>query len=214
MSFGGFHRHRRRIARPANLTTGARPARNRRVEIPPSPRSRLEIVDGGARFTIERELHSPNRTLWKDAGMKVRDRNSWGAAIYNAIVVFFEANGTRLSVYDTQGIANRPRPVLVDGKTVMRRPSRAPAQHYTVLIVREVPKKANFIRDDDNLLFATKGLRDALKAHSVIFEDSRAWLTCPLPIQRVAEDGCYRTIVDVTPWAPPTLSGRSHAADQ
>lgn len=194
--------------------SGARRPSTRRARVPVHIESRLEILDGVARFTIGRELASPNKTLWKNWRIKSDDRQRWGAAIFNAIVIYLEANGEALSVLDRQVIANRPMPVDVDGKTVMRRLHRAPRQTYRVLIVREVPKKANFIRDDDNLMFASKALRDALKAHSVIYEDSREWLTCPLPIQRVAEDGQYRTIVEVTPWAQPRLSGDIHVAGQ
>lgn len=208
----GFHRPRRAVT-AADLA-GVPRARKPRLVIPPSPPSRLEVIDGAARFTIDRELYSPNKTLWGSPEQKKRDRDSWGVAIYNAIVLYLAAEGHELTVHDTQRIANRRVPVTQGGRVVVRRLHRAPRQHYALTILREVPKLANFIRDDDNLAFAGKALRDALQAHCVIYEDSRAWLTHPLPIQRVAEDGCYRTIVDVTPWAPPTLSGRSHAAGQ
>jgi hypothetical protein len=211
MSFG-FPRRRRATA-PALPGTAA-PKRKPRIVIPPCPASRLEVLDDTARFTIARELFSPNKTLWASSYFKKDDRDSWGVAIFNAIVIYLEANGQALSVIDRQVIANRAVPIDVGGKRVVRRRHRAPQQRYEVRIIREVPKKANFIRDDDNLTFAVKSLLDALKAHCVIYEDSREWLTRPLPIQRVSEDGQYRTIVDVTPWAQPRLSGATHAAGQ
>ena len=198
-----FHR------RPRGVVIPGKP-RKPRLVIPPCPSSRLVVVDGTARFTIDRALHSPNKTFWASPLLKKRDRDSWGVAIYNAIVIYLEAQSQALNTFDRQRIANRPVPVDVTGKRVMRRLHRAPRQVYRVLITREVPSKANFIKDDDNLAFAGKALRDALKAHCVIFEDSREWLVSPDPIQRVAEDGQFRTIVDVTPWAPPRLSGEPY----
>ncbi len=191
---------------------GAR--RTPRIVIPKYPPSRLEVVDGAAVFTIERELFSPNKTLWASPMLKKHDRDSWGAAVYNAIVVYLTAEGAVLTVHDTQRLANRRVPVTrPDGRVVLRRVHRAPRQHYRVEIIREVPKLANFIRDDDNLAFAAKALKDALQAHGVIFEDSRGWLTAPLPLQRVAEDGVYRTRITVTPWARPVLSQETRHAD-
>lgn len=186
----------------------------RRARVPAHVESRLEVLDGVARFTIGRELASPNKTLWKNWRIKSHDRQVWGTAIFNAIVIYLEANGQALSVLDRQVIANRAVPVDVGGKRIMRRLHRAPQQRCEVRIIREVPKKANFIKDERNLWFSAKHLEDALVAHCVIYDDSREWVTSPLPIQRVSEDGQYRTIVDVTPWAEPRLSGRSHAAGQ
>ncbi len=146
--------------------------------------------------------------------LKKQDRDSWGTAIYNAIVVYLAAEGVALTLHDTQRIANRRMPVTrPDGRISLRRLYRAPQQHYRVEIIREVPKLANFIRDDDNLAFAAKAAKDSLQAHCVIFEDSRAWLTSPLPLQRVAEDGMYRTRITVTPWARPVLSQETRHAD-
>jgi Holliday junction resolvase RusA-like endonuclease len=66
-----------------------------------------------------------------------------------------------------------------------------------VTVERHVPSGRNFIRDDDNLMFATKPVRDALKRLGYIKGDSRVWLEHPLPTQHVSEDGRDWTIVRI-----------------
>lgn len=66
-----------------------------------------------------------------------------------------------------------------------------------VTVERHVPSGRNFIRDDDNLMFATKPVRDALKRLGYIKGDSRVWLEHPLPTQHVSADGTDYTIVTI-----------------
>jgi hypothetical protein len=64
-----------------------------------------------------------------------------------------------------------------------------------VTVERQVPSGRNFIRDDDNLVFSTKPLRDALVRQGLIHDDSRKWLEHPTPTQSVSADGNDYTIV-------------------
>lgn len=68
-----------------------------------------------------------------------------------------------------------------------------------VTVERHVPSERNFIRDDDNLVYSTKPLRDALKRLGYIKDDSRKWLELPMPTQHVSEDGSDFTIVTIEP---------------
>jgi hypothetical protein len=64
-----------------------------------------------------------------------------------------------------------------------------------VTVIREVPNARHFIRDDDNLRFATKPLNDALKRLGLVYDDSRHWMIQPDVEQRISDDGEQRTIV-------------------
>lgn len=68
-----------------------------------------------------------------------------------------------------------------------------------VTVERHVPSGRNFIRDDDNLVYSTKPLRDALKRMGYIKDDSRKWLELPMPTQHVSEDGSDYTVITIAP---------------
>jgi hypothetical protein len=81
-----------------------------------------------------------------------------------------------------------------------RRRRRGPVPgRMRVAITREVPSRRNFIRDDDNLRFSCKPLLDALKRAGYIKDDSRTWIELPTPLQALAADGGYWTVVTLTP---------------
>jgi hypothetical protein len=65
-------------------------------------------------------------------------------------------------------------------------------------IARLVPSERNYIRDVDNLWFATKPIPDALKRLGLIRDDSMRWLERPQPEQRVSPDGLDWTWVRLT----------------
>lgn len=75
----------------------------------------------------------------------------------------------------------------------------APKQRMRLVVERYVASRRNFIRDRDNLLSATKELRDAIKAVGLIYDDSMAWLDMPDPIQRVCREGKPRTVLTIEP---------------
>jgi hypothetical protein len=67
-----------------------------------------------------------------------------------------------------------------------------------VAVERIVPAR-NFLRDDDNLQFASKSLLDALTRTRLIVDDSEQWLARERTMQRIAEDGHARTRVVLWP---------------
>lgn len=120
-------------------------------------------------LTIERELKSPNR--WNGAHWRVKHRESqdWEVALWAAI-----------GAHSGVGSVRKPSERLLE-------------ERRRVVVVRQVPSLRNFIRDDDNLRFATKPLNDALKRLGLIRDDSRKWLEQTLPTQEVSTDGKYYT---------------------
>lgn len=68
-----------------------------------------------------------------------------------------------------------------------------------VHVIRGVPSKRNFIRDDfDNLRWCTKELRDALKGLGLIRDDTSKW--CEMSIdQAVTEDQRWWTTIVIEP---------------
>lgn len=154
------------------------------------------IGDRTALVRVNRELQSPNKTLWAHWRRKMADRHAWEEALAQAYAVACSV----ASPHGLQLAAN----ALPGTKRV------APPQRYTVRIRRLVPRRACFIRDDDNLMFAAKGLRDALKALGFIYDDARAWLEQPPIEQRVSADGRWWTEIEITPWVWPLGPGAIH----
>lgn len=74
-----------------------------------------------------------------------------------------------------------------------------PDARMRVDVERHVPSRRHFIRDEDNLVFATKPLRDALKRQYLIRDDSSRWLLHPIPTQYVSEDGKDWTVIRIRP---------------
>lgn len=78
-----------------------------------------------------------------------------------------------------------------------RRALDRPECAVRVAVTRIVPSRRNFIKDDDNLRFATKPLNDALKRLGAIRDDSRLWLQQAMPTQEVSAHGTYETIIEI-----------------
>jgi Holliday junction resolvase RusA-like endonuclease len=76
---------------------------------------------------------------------------------------------------------------------LVMKPRRICEVKRRVTVTRFVPSARNFIRDDDNLRFATKPLNDALKRLGLIKNDSRNWLEQPMPEQVVSVVKGYGT---------------------
>lgn len=136
---------------------------------------------------MARRLASPNLTLWKHWSEKHREAKRWLAAVNVACIQQLGWSAWLLVSYETQkderGIY---RPVEI------RRPERR-----RVSVIRRVKYASHFIRDDDNLRFATKPLNDALKRAGLLYDDSRDWLVQDMPVQEVSSDRQPRTIVRI-----------------
>jgi hypothetical protein len=71
-----------------------------------------------------------------------------------------------------------------------------------VTVTRLVPTSRHLIKDDDNLVGALKPLLDALVRLEYIRDDRREWLELVPPTQAVANDGAFRTIIEIAPARP------------
>lgn len=120
-------------------------------------------------LTVERELKSPNKWQGRHWRYKHRESQEWEMA------VFVEMS------------------IQIGSGRVLKASERRPFERRRVSVVRLVPSMRNFIRDDDNLRFATKPLNDALKRLGLIHDDSRKWLEQTLPTQEVSPDGKHYT---------------------
>jgi hypothetical protein len=126
-------------------------------------------------LTVARELKSPNKWQGRHWRYKHRESQDWEVALWAAIGA-------------------------VAGCGSVRKPSeRRLQERRRVSVVRQVPSLRNFIRDDDNLRFATKPLNDALKRLGLIHDDSRKWLEQVTPTQEVSSDGKYYTRIVIEP---------------
>lgn len=131
-----------------------------------------------ATLTVDRELKSPNRWQGRHWRYKHRETQEWEQAI------FYEIARQR-------GVKGVVGALLALGAF----PWQQCAEKRRVQVIREVPSGRNFIRDEDNLRFATKPLNDALKRLKLIRDDSRKWLEQTTPEQRIAKDGKFHTTI-------------------
>lgn len=164
-----------------------------------APGTVRQLGDAHWEVVVEREMKTPNRTgfTWQ----RRREKEAW--------IVALEAAAQRYAgVESTAGLAlikQRLSLFVPVGRKERRR----------VAIVREVPHVRRFIRDDDNLAFAGKQLRDAMKIVGLIYEDSRLWIDAdPLPVQRVSSDGKFRVVIELqrVPPLPPSARPRKRPA--
>lgn len=137
------------------------------------------LPGGGWELRVGMALRSPNANHNGHWSSRHRERKAWADAIENALIVAADVR-----TWDQYR-------KLIGGKAAKRR--------MRLRVTREVPTARNFIRDRDNLVFACKRLRDALKGHGLIYEDSMAWLDFPDPTQEVSEDGGWWTVITVEP---------------
>jgi hypothetical protein len=138
--------------------------------------------DGALQFWIAKELESPNRHRGGHWSTRHKVSQAWERAIASAV-------GKSWTSWS-----------LITGQH--RTPKRGMKPTYArerrrVVIERHVPSRRRFIKDDDNLAFSSKEIRDALKRLGLICEDSRAWLECPAPEQKVSDDGAFWTVVTI-----------------
>ncbi len=129
--------------------------------------------------TVPRQLKSPNAWNGRHWRYKHRESQEWEKAVWTEIAL--------------QGHAQTLRDVLL----AMNADKRVCEGRRKVTVVRQVPSARNFIKDDDNLRFATKPLNDALKRLGLIHDDSRKWLEQACPTQEVSSDGQYHTRIEI-----------------
>lgn len=142
---------------------------------------------GCIEIRIQRKLRSPNEILGRHWREKSRERKQWQAHIVNALVLSCG--------HAAASALLKPDALLgAKGGCVVRR---------RVDVIRYVPKKANFIRDDDNLAFAVKPLLDALKHAGLIRDDRRRWIELPLPTQEISNDGTFWTWIAINDTTTP-----------
>lgn len=136
--------------------------------------------DGAIVVVLPHRLHSPNSaTLGAHWRVKQREKKAWLARLRLAL------QGRRqLSIVDLKYPLNALGLPPVTGRRRVR-------------IVREVPSRRNFIRDDDNLTFSSKHLVDALAELGLIRDDARAWCELVRPEQKVSDDGRDRVVIRV-----------------
>jgi hypothetical protein len=142
------------------------------------PVSGHRLPNGGWSLRIGMRLQSPNRNPAAHWSSHHRERTAWSDAIGNALIA--AADVRTWAAYRK-----------------LRAP--APKEVMHLHVTREVPHRRNFIRDRDNLVYSTKRLRDALKGHGLIYDDSMAWLDFPDPSQVVSEDGNFWTVITIQP---------------
>lgn len=152
-----------------------------RAKTPPAEGHVRQLGDGHWEIRIKRELRSPNRSGF--AWMRRREREEWRRAITNAVAIYAgvtTAAGVQmvkrtLSLFVPAGVKERRR----------------------VVITRLAPSTRRFIRDDDNLNYASKQLLDELKVAGIIYEDRREYLERPMPTQAVSEDKEFWTVLEI-----------------
>lgn len=145
-------------------------------------------LKGSARFdgptvleiAIPRPLKKPSTFWGAHWSHKNRERKAWQDAITVACIDSLPAT-----------ICGALSPVNVrlgqpHGRTRRR-----------VSIYRLTPTARNFLKDDDNLVYAAKPLLDALKQLGLIVDDDRRWLERCGPYQGVSEDGEYWTRIRI-----------------
>lgn len=137
-------------------------------------------------LTIPRELKSPNKWNGRHWRYKHRETQQWEHDI-----------GTMMLVQS--GTTHLIGVLLVLGAF----PWQRCMEKRRVTVTRLVPSARNFIKDDDNLRFATKPLNDALKRLGLIHDDSRKWLEQVLPTQEVSGDKQYATRIQIEPIKEP-----------
>lgn len=129
-------------------------------------------------ITVNRELKSPNKWQGRHWRYKHKETQEWEQAIWVEIA---QQRGVKsiLGALQAMGV----------GETC--------EEKKLVVVTRLVPSARNFIKDDDNLRFATKPLNDALKRLKLIHDDSRKWLEQGIPTQEVSSDGQYYTRIRI-----------------
>jgi hypothetical protein len=130
-------------------------------------------------YELPKKLESPNRVIWAHWRRLGRERKQWETLLWVAAV-------------RARGHQSRAGLAAAGGRPRCDQPMRVAIQRY-------VASAREFIRDDDNLVFASKPLFDALKRVGLIHDDRRGWLRADITTQHVSPDGRPRTVVRLWP---------------
>ena len=137
-------------------------------------------------LVMPRRLATPNLTLWKHWSEKRKHTEVWRAELQAAVMQVPRWQEWILVSFEMRR----------DPKTAVYQPIEIrKAERRRVTVIRQVRFRHHFIRDDDNLRFATKPLNDALTRIGLLYDDSREWLEQAMPLQEVSPDKKPRTIV-------------------
>jgi hypothetical protein len=133
-------------------------------------------------FRVARELRSVNYWQGRHWRIKNRERKDWEDALVGAMVEASDARNVSAVLLLMNAIPAAKRVC-----TTKRR----------VTIQRHAPSKRRFIRDDDNLVAASKPVLDSLKRLGFIKDDRRQWIDLVVAPQAVSEDGRFWTVITV-----------------
>lgn len=138
-------------------------------------------------LVMPRRLASPNLNLWKHWSAKLKETNAWLSAVHVACIQVPRWQQWLLTYIEMQK----------DERGFFRPVEIRRQERRRVTVVRQVKYRGHFIRDDDNLRFATKPLNDALTRIGLLYDDSRDWLEQAMPMQEVSRDRQVRTVVRI-----------------
>lgn len=134
---------------------------------------------------VPKRLGSPNETRGYHWRVRHRETKEWELLIGAAIAPYRE----RWSLIERTEW-RRARPGASWGILEQRRQERR-----RVAVLRHVTHRRKFLRDEDNLRFATKPLTDALKRLGLLYDDARAWLEQEPTLEVVAPNGQDMTLI-------------------
>lgn len=138
-------------------------------------------ASGDIEIRLPHRLESPNKTLWAHWRVKAKAKSEWMARL-------------RLAVADSAGLTS----LATFGDTPLAALGVAPVREKRrVHVTRIVPSARNFIRDDDNLVFAGKPLLDCIRQIGFLRDDSSAWTDLQRPTQQVDPEGRDWTVVRI-----------------
>lgn len=144
----------------------------------------LELAGGAWWLLLARNLSSPNRWLWRSWADKRRERRAWRDLILATLI---DAIGSR------RALELLPRRSGVPGAR-----GAGCQVRMRVWVTRLAPRR-QWLRDADNLLFATKFLVDALVELGLLRDDDLTWSVRTQPLQ--AEAGGAWTVIYLEPAA-------------
>jgi hypothetical protein len=153
-------------------------------------------------FRVARKLDSPNQ--WRRHHMSGHKLMTWWAHAFNAALAL-EAGCLSWAGYQLKvGASDPARPFLGVKSGRLKAGQVIPVEdRRRVSVVRLVPKRANFLRDDDDLAYTVKPVHDALVNGGFLLNDRREFLESAPVQQGVSPDGLAWTIVTVGPASAP-----------
>jgi len=146
-------------------------------------RGSVVLADTGAiTIRLPYRLESPNKLLHAHWRVRTRDKQAWRRRLERAIA---DASGHTTCAGFVQPVMALGLPPVQDKRRVQ--------------VERLVPSRRNFIKDDDNLVYAQKPLLDQIRGCGFLRDDARQWTELLPPVQRVSDDGRDWTVITITP---------------